>query len=70
MLIAWNKIDLVPSGVVLRDDAICVSAVERRGMETLLKAIANALVPRTPPAGAAVPFRARHVQLLRELMQD
>jgi len=63
----YNKIDLaaqfpVPAG------AIGTSALSGAGIDRLVAAIADHLVPDVPPAGAAVPFEPRHVHLLRQTL--
>ncbi len=51
-------------------EAIRVSAVDQRGMQELLGAMASLLVPRLPEPGAAIPFRPRHVELLHRLLSN
>ncbi len=63
-MIVWNKIDL-SEGLVNPTDAIITSASEGRGIDQLLVAIANMLVPEVPPPSAAVPFRLRHIARLK-----
>ena len=65
-LVVWNKIDLCSSDArLLPQDAVRTSASKDLGVNELLSAIGRLLVPEVPEANAAVPFRARHLQLLR-----
>ena len=64
---AYNKIDLggaftTPTG------AIGTSAVSGEGIDRLVAAIAERLVPDIPPAGAAVPFDRRQVDLIHKTL--
>src|SRR5690606_1814382 len=43
---------------------LTTSAVDGTGIESLVRAIANVLVPESPAEGAAVPFRAEHLRHL------
>ena len=68
-----NKYDLVaaPSGTISGShsadpsEALPTSARTGEGIEQLATSIADRLVPRTPPAGAAVPFTADQIDALR-----
>ncbi|MGE0607053.1 MAG: GTPase [Pirellulales bacterium] len=63
-----NKSDLLPT-LQLPDPAWqLVSAQTGAGLPPLLAAISGRLVPRVPPAGAAVPFTARQCGLLDRLL--
>jgi tRNA modification GTPase len=50
-----NKIDLASSGVS-NDAAIPISALTAAGLDKLLSAISERLVPHMPPTGAPIPF--------------
>lgn len=58
-----NKRDLA-AGPMARD-AVATCAVTGVGLEGLLAAIANRLVPRPPEPGQAIPFTRRQVDLLQ-----
>jgi tRNA modification GTPase len=65
----WNKIDLVVNrgpiaGRLHANRAVATSAVSGAGLDTLVTAIAQALMPVAPPDGAAVPFHASHLAAL------
>jgi len=69
-LTVWNKADLaeqrdvqIPAGVLR------TAAPHQQGLTELLAAIAGLLVPRLPVEGSAVPFRQRHVELLRGFLE-
>ena len=70
-LIVHNKSDLVPSARTganeRRPNGLAVSALTGDGVEALLGAIADRLVPNPPPPSAAVPFTAAQVEHLRRL---
>jgi tRNA modification GTPase len=55
-MIVHNKADLVPHDAVARPPGLRVSALEKSGIEDLLRAIAARLVPHAPEQGAAVLF--------------
>jgi 50S ribosomal subunit-associated GTPase HflX len=61
-----NKIDLMPqlAGDPARKVDYYVSALTGQGIAVLLDAIAGALVPSPPTAGAAVAFTPDHVASL------
>ncbi len=61
-LVVANKADL--PGLWDSDDLV-VSAARGDGVERLAAEIGHRLVPDPPPAGSAIPFRARHVRRLR-----
>src|SRR5262249_24089206 len=62
-LIVHNKSDFPPHPDP-RPTGLAVSALTGAGIETLLHAIADRLVPNPPEPGAAVSFHARHVEAL------
>lgn len=67
-LVAHNKSDL-PRPPAPRPPGLLVSALTAAGIESLVRAIADHLVPNPPPAGAAVAFTAEqleHVHRLRD----
>ncbi len=69
-LIVWNKADLAEeSNVQIPAETLRTAAPNQQGLEELLAAIATLLVPRMPAEGAAIPFRPRHVELLREFLE-
>jgi tRNA modification GTPase len=61
-----NKIDQLAANDSRRDEQfdVLTSALSGQGIETLIAAIGQALVPDPPAEGAAVPFTAEHVQRL------
>lgn len=60
-----NKCDLpAPADANFPNDLQPVSALTGRGLDRLVERILRRLVEPIPPAGAAVPFRERHVRLL------
>jgi tRNA modification GTPase len=67
-LIVVNKIDLVPAGSAARmgNQAIAVSALTRAGLDELITAISNRLVPKPSTLGEAVPFTPRQVVQLQQ----
>jgi tRNA modification GTPase len=69
-LIVVNKIDLFPTESAARigDQAIAVSALARAGLDKLIAAIANRLVPQPPTRGEAVPFTPRQTELLEQTL--
>jgi tRNA modification GTPase len=66
-LVVANKSDLPAawSSTVVSGNAISASARTGNGVETIVSQLASVLVPNVPAAGAAVPFTARQVELLR-----
>ncbi|MCE9548577.1 MAG: 50S ribosome-binding GTPase [Planctomycetia bacterium] len=62
-IVLHSKCDLAPHSDP-RPVGICTSAVARDGIDEVLRTIAASLVPKAPPAGAAVPFHLRHVAAL------
>lgn len=64
-LTVWNKIDLSNEANVVPADAVCTSTFNEVGIGALLHAISKSLVPNVPAANTAVPFRQRHLDLLR-----
>lgn len=70
-LSVFNKCDLAqpsPAATTVLGEVLRVSARTGEGLEALLSAIAQRLVPSAPPAGVAVPFLPRHFDLLRECL--
>jgi tRNA modification GTPase len=65
LLLVANKIDLVAADWP-GQAALPISALTGAGIDRLLAAIGERLVPAPPPAGAAVPFTGRQVAALRE----
>jgi tRNA modification GTPase len=61
-LVVANKVDLP---AVWDSEALAVSAARGDGIERLAAEIGRRLVPDPPPAGSAIPFRARHGRRLR-----
>lgn len=57
-----SKVDLAQTPLDLPTDVIPTSVVDRCGIDRLLDAIERKIDAPTPPAGSAVPFRARHVE--------
>jgi tRNA modification GTPase len=55
-----NKCDL-PPGPGPWPPGLAVSALKQEGIEDLLRAVADRLVPQAPPAGAAVPFTPQQI---------
>jgi tRNA modification GTPase len=75
-LIAWNKVDVVHPTVLPSIDSndeelqcILTSARGAPGTTGLLAAISHRLLPQTPPAGTAVPFRTEQLDNLRLCQQ-
>jgi tRNA modification GTPase len=65
-LVVHNKRDLAPKPTA-RPAGLLVSAATGEGIEELLRAIADRLVPLLPPPGAAVPWTLKQVESLRLL---
>ncbi len=65
MLVVMNKSDLLSDANEPFPDFIATSALTGQGIESLLAAIAESLVPHPPPPGSALPFTARQQALLR-----
>jgi tRNA modification GTPase len=63
-IVVHNKADLAPGAVTSRPPGHRVSALDKEGIEDLLRAIAVRLVPHPPERGAAVPFTADQVSTL------
>ncbi len=69
-LTVWNKADLAAQrDIQIPQGALRTAAPDQRGLQELLGAVAGLLVPRLPAEGAAVPFRSRHVELLRGFLR-
>jgi tRNA modification GTPase len=64
VVVVHNKCDLEPVPCAERPVGHRTSALTRHGLPALLETLVQRLVPDPPPRGAAVPFRARHVELL------
>jgi tRNA modification GTPase len=63
-LVVYNKADLMPPRATGRREGICVSALRGMNIETLMRRIADILVPNAPLDGTAVPFTNRQYQIL------
>ncbi|MCX7427264.1 MAG: 50S ribosome-binding GTPase [Planctomycetia bacterium] len=63
-LVVHNKCDLAAEATG-RPEGLMTSALTGQGIEALLDAIADRLVPRPPPPGAAVPFTSEQIEGLR-----
>ncbi len=71
-LLVHNKRDLVgqlPSDRPDRPAGILTSARDSTGIDELVTAMAQRLVPQLPPPGAAVPFLERHEQTLHSAVE-
>ena len=66
-LVVANKSDLPTSWDESEQGALAVSAERGDGVDGLVRAIADRLVPDPPPAGSGVPFRAVHARRLRAI---
>jgi len=65
-LIVHTKADLVPAGRGAdRPEGIAVSGKTGLGLDTLIDAIVQRLVPKIPVAKSAIPFTDRQISLLR-----
>lgn len=63
-----NKCDLPDAWHAARmERVIPVSAVTQSGLDRLMKAVVQRLVPREPPAGTAIPVTARQIAALEEI---
>jgi tRNA modification GTPase len=67
-LLVVNKIDLVAAPST--SSVLCTCAMTGVGLEALLTAIAQRIVPRPPEAGAAVPFTSRQTELLSTAVRE
>ena len=67
-VLVHNKCDL-PSPPGQRPSGLTASAVTGEGIESLVRRIAQRLVPDIPPDGAAVPFTSRQVAALSAARQ-
>ncbi len=68
-LIVHNKSDL-PSAADARPDGLHVSALEENGIEGLLWAMADRLVPDPPEPSTAVPFTPEQIERLGSLRRN
>lgn len=80
-LVVHNKVDLESSAALVQPPLegglptetgatpLRTCALDGAGIDALLSAIAKILVPQTPSAGAAVPFRAEQVEHLSQSWQ-
>lgn len=66
-LLVHNKCDL-PAASGNRPPGLCTSALQNKGIEDLLDAIAGRLVPDPPSPGVAVPFTAEQVEAVNGLL--
>ncbi len=78
-IVVWNKVDLglntpseaMPSQLVSAElMQVSTSTVAAPGVDPLLRAIVETLVPTLPEAGTAVPFRAEQVALLTQALKN
>jgi 50S ribosomal subunit-associated GTPase HflX len=72
-LVVANKSDLPALWDAREIGALAVSAERGDGIETLVRAIADRLVPEAPAPESAVPFRpiqARWLRLLRDCFRE
>ncbi|MDZ4783012.1 MAG: GTPase [Planctomycetia bacterium] len=69
-LVVWNKCDLLDSATPTIGGGLLASALTGQGIESLVAAIAQRLVPETPPRGAAVPFTPAQVARLKNIQTD
>lgn len=60
-----TKVDLAPAWDSAQWRALPVSAKDGRGLDQLLTSICDRLVPEALPNDSPIPFRLRHVRLLR-----
>jgi tRNA modification GTPase len=60
----FNKCDLPPAVDEVRYPGIRTCALDGRGLDELVPALAARLVPQAPGTGEGVPFLARHVDIL------
>jgi len=63
-MVVHNKRDLPVGPARARPEGLWTSALYGEGVDALVRAIAERLVPHPPPAGAAVPFTAEQVDRL------
>ena len=66
-LLVHNKSDLPPSPDVSRPAGAAVSALDRQGLDGLIRQIVARLIPHPPPPGAGVPVNAEQRQELERL---
>jgi len=62
-IVAWNKADLVaeaPKQLHSKLRSLLTSSIGAPGIDDLLQTIAEALIPVSPIAGTAIPFRQSH----------
>jgi len=67
-LVIHNKCDLPTCPDRPRPDGLSISALAGQGIEMLLRAIVDRLVPDPPPPGAAVPFTVDQVDRIHAAM--
>ena len=67
-ILVHNKSDLAARSSHERPPGILTSAVTGEGVQELIGAIGARLVPDPPSPGTAMPFRARHVDAVRECL--
>jgi len=68
VIVVLNKVDRLPSPPRLAFAGYPASALTGQGIDVLLPAISQRLVPAPPAAGAAVPFTSTQVATLRETL--
>jgi tRNA modification GTPase len=66
-VVVSNKADLILPPLPDRQ-GLFTSATARTGIDEIVNVVAGRLVPDPPPAGAAVPFLARHERAIREVL--
>jgi tRNA modification GTPase len=64
-LVVFNKADLPSPAGLARPSGLATSAIKGQGIEPLIHAIVQRLVPQPPAPGTAVPFTAEQVHLLQ-----
>jgi tRNA modification GTPase len=64
-LVIHNKCDLAASSGLSRPEGLLTSALSGEGVQALVAAIAQRLVPAPPPPGAAVPFTEAQIETLQ-----
>ncbi len=69
-LVAHNKSDLPASDVPDRPTGIATCALDGNGLNELILAIVQRLVPHEPPPGAAVPFTQQQARAVHSALAD
>ena len=68
VLIVANKADLLSGTELIAADSIQTSAVTGSGLDVLMRAIVERLVPTTPQPGDSIPFTLDHVACLCRML--